>query len=324
MPGAIPELEVERSVRERLYGERLEVRATPRPRPPLEPFASWRPGRLFGARYRLLERVGAGGMATVYRARDERLKRDVAIKVITERLARDPLFVRRFRREAELCARLMHPNIVAVLDAGVEPQDFIVMELVHGIDAGALLHRHGPLTPGEAIHVVAQVCAALAYAHARDVVHQDVSPGNILIGRPELATKLADFGLAYDTLDVPATPVPTIMGTPGYVAPEVLRGAGPSPRSDLYSLGAVAYRLLAGPSCVPPRDAHATAPLASAATGMPPLAEARPNLPRRLTEAVQQALANEPDARQDSVAEFRAQLVVGQSAPSLDELASAA
>jgi serine/threonine protein kinase len=115
-----PELEVEQSVRDRLYGERLEVTAAPRRGPPLptqDPL-----GRLFGGRYRLLERVGAGGMATVYRARDERPTREVAVKVLAERLAPDPLSVQRFRREAKLCARLAHPNIVAILDAGVEPR----------------------------------------------------------------------------------------------------------------------------------------------------------------------------------------------------------
>ncbi len=192
---------------------------------------------MFGGRYRLLERVGAGGMATVYRARDERLKRDVAVKVIAERLARDPLFVRRFRREAELCARLMHPNIVAVLDAGVEPQDFIVMEFVHGIDAGRMLHRRERLTPGETIHVVAQVCEALAYAHARDVVHQDVSPGNILIRQPDFATKLADFGLASDALDVPAT-----TGADHHGNARLHRARGPPRRRAVTTVGPVLPR----------------------------------------------------------------------------------
>jgi serine/threonine protein kinase len=197
LAAASTELEVERSVRARLYGARTAVTATPTPRGagPL--------GRLVGGRYRLLERVGAGGTATVYRAQDERLRRDVAVKVIRERGARDPLLVRHLRREAELCARLAHPNIVATLDAGVGPPDFIVMELVRGSDAGALLQRGGRLTPGRTVHVVAQVCDALAHAHDRDVVHHDVSPRNILIGHRDGTAKLADFGLACDALDVP-------------------------------------------------------------------------------------------------------------------------
>lgn len=272
----------------------------------------------------MVERVGAGGMATVYRARDERLKRDVAVKVIAEWVANDPLFVGRFRREAELCARLAHQNIVAILDAGVEPQDFIVMEFVNGTDAARMVHSRGPLTPDETVHVLAQICDALAYAHDQDVLHQDVSPGNILIRHSDGAAKLADFGLASHAVDVPARPVTKIMGTPGYVAPEVLRGAGPSPRSDLYSLGAVAYRLLAGPLQVHPADPRATAPLATAVPRMPPLAEARPDLPACVNDAVQRALENEPGGRQVSVAEFRAQLVGGQSTRVGGELASAA
>ena len=323
MFGACAELEVERSVRDRLYGDRAEVSATPSPqrlRPARDmrrrglrpdPRGAEGTGRLVGGRYRLLERVGAGGMATVYRAHDERLKRDVAVKVIAEHLAHDPPFVRRFRREAELCARLAHPNIVGILDAGYSPRDHLVMEFVHGVDAGTLLRARGPLTPDQTVNVVAQVCDALAYAHDRDVVHVDVSPRNILIRRRDPIAKLADFGLASDALDGSAPRVEEVMGTPGYVAPEVLFGAKPSPRSDLYSLGAVTYRFLAGPSGASHADEHATVPQATAIPRVPSLAEVRPGLSRRLIETVQQAMARNPDARQDSVAEFHAQLVSG-------------
>ena len=251
MSGESLELEVERSVRERFYGERVEVRATRGLR--ADRRGVDRSGRLVGGRYRFLECVGAGGMGSVYRARDERLGREVAVKLIVERLARDALCVRRFRREAELGARLSHPNIVAVLDAGVEPRDFIVLEFVEGVDAGSVVRGRERLTPGETVHVVAQVCDALAHAHGRGVVHQDVSPANILIGRPELAAKLADFGLASGVLDAAAGQGANVMGTPGYVAPEVLRGAEPSPRSDLYSLAVVGYRLLTGAARRPGR-----------------------------------------------------------------------
>jgi eukaryotic-like serine/threonine-protein kinase len=159
------ELEVERSVRDLLYGGRVEVTAKP-----LSRASAVAPlGGLVGARYRLVQRVGAGGMATVYRARDERLKRDVAVKVIADRLADVPSAVRRFRREAELGARMDHPNIVATLDAGAEPQEFIVTELVEGLDGGRLVQRDGRLMPALAVHVVAQVCEALEHAHDRHV-----------------------------------------------------------------------------------------------------------------------------------------------------------
>jgi serine/threonine protein kinase len=191
------DVEVERSVRDRLYGQRAQVTATPIPHgaAPL--------GRLVGGRYRLLERLGAGGMATVYRARDEQLERDVAVKVIGECHARDSRFVRRLHWEAQLGARLAHPNIVAVLDAGARPRDFIVTELVRGLDAATLLRRRGRLTPGETVGIVVQLCDALEHAHSRDVIHLDVSPSNVLIAEPDGTAKLADFGLASDALESP-------------------------------------------------------------------------------------------------------------------------
>jgi serine/threonine protein kinase len=306
LPGGSPDAEVERSVIDRLYGARAQVTVTPiaHGAAPL--------GRLAGGRYRLVAPLGAGGMATVYRGRDEQLERDVAVKVIGERHARDPSFVRRFRWEAQLGARLAHPNIVAVLDAGAQPRDFIVTELVRGLDAATLLRRRGRLTPGETVDIVVQVCDALAHAHGRDVIHLDVSPSNILIAEADATVKLADFGLASDALESPAGRVHGAMGTLGYIAPEIVSGARPSPRSDLYSLAAVAYRLLLGPQA-PPADPGRTAPLTTAVRRTPPLCEARPGLPRGLYEAVQQALAVEPDARQESVAEFRAQLLDGHT-----------
>jgi eukaryotic-like serine/threonine-protein kinase len=214
----------------------------------------------------------------------------VLVRIIADRFAHDPRVVLRFRREAELCARLAHPKIVAILDAGDEPRDFIVMELVRGPDAGTLMERTGRFTAAQTVHVIAQVCEALEYAHGEDVVHHDVSPGKILIGLADGTAKLAGFG---------------VTGTPGYVAPEILRGAKPSPRSDLYSLGVVAYRLLTGPAAMP----------------MAPLAEARRDLPRGLQAAVEQALADDPDERQASVAELRAQLLGEHDAPRLRDVA---
>jgi serine/threonine-protein kinase len=223
-------------VRGRLYGER-EIKATPirRGTP-----------TVLGTRYRLLERLGSGGTADVYRACDERLKRDVAVKVIAGWLAEDPATVRRFRREAELCGRLAHPNVAAVLDAGNRPREYIVMELVDGQDAATLLKRDRPFTTVQAVGVVVQICEALEHVHGRGVVHGDVAPRNILIGERDGAAMLVDFGLAVDRFGTPRQG--HIMGTPGYVAPEIARGAGPSPQSDLYSLGVVGYRLLGGPA----------------------------------------------------------------------------
>jgi eukaryotic-like serine/threonine-protein kinase len=275
--------DTEMAVRARLYGDRLPAGVTlTRRRPPARrgPAPA---GRRLADRYRVLERVGAGGMATVYRGRDERLMRDVAVKIIAEHLVRDPHSVRRFRREGQILARLEHPNIVAVLDAGVVPTDFIVMELVEGVDVGSRLKREGRPTAGEALHIVAQVAEALAHAHDRGVVHQDVSPHNILVRTHDATVKLADFGLA-STAD--RAERQDTGGTPGYIAPEILAGERPTPRADLYSLGAVARRLLTGAELPPTLDA-----------------------------AIESATADDPDARQPSVTEFRTALLAAARTP---------
>jgi serine/threonine-protein kinase len=259
-------------------------------------------------RYRLVERVGAGGMATVYRARDERLHRDVAVKVIAERFADDPAFVSRFRREARLCARLCHPGIVGIFDAGSEPRDHIVMELVDGVDARALLQANGRLTARDSVRVLIQICDGLAHAHDRNVVHHDVTPGNVLIHRRGGRARLADFGLATDPTDVRPGELDDVTGTPGFVAPEVLAGSAPSPRSDLYSLGVLAYRLLTGPPATRSEDPEITWPLLTAGPDMPLLAEARPSVPSALIDAIEQSHAWDPEGRQGSVGELRAQL----------------
>jgi serine/threonine-protein kinase len=267
-----------------------------------------RRGGPFGGRYRLLDWVDSGGMAAVYRARDERLGREVAVKVITERLARQPHFVARFRREAQLGKQFAHPNIVATLDAGEEPQYFIAMEFVDGLDATCLVRERGVLTPRQAVDVLVQICGALAYLHAEGFVHRDVAPGNILLRRADGTAKLGDFGLAARRGEAPAPSAEISSGTPGYVAPEVLRGDAPTPRSDLYSLAVVAYRMLAGRRGAPRRDAESTAPMATAAPPMPPLGELCLDLPRGLTDAVQQGMASDPARRQRSVVEFAAAL----------------
>jgi len=295
--------DVEVSVRRRLYGGRPGAVPVAN-RTGSVPVGS---GLLIHDRYRLLKRLGAGGMASVYRAHDELLDRYVAVKLIADRFAADPAHVERLHREARLCARLAHSNIPAVLDAGARPRDFIVMELVDGLDAYRLLHRRGRLTPGQAVHVLAQICDALTHAHDRGVVHGDVSPSNILLRRCDGAAKLADFGLACRTGEGAPTHAGELLGTPGHVAPEVLWGYEATPRSDLFCLGVVAYRFLAGPTSA--GDADATAPLMTAARPLPPLADVRSDLPRGLVAAVQRAVSVEPDSRQDSVAEFRAELI---------------
>ena len=307
-------LELERSVRAQLYGEAGQVVATGVPGTREDPRRVGL-GRLLAGRYRLLELLGAGGMATVYRARDERLQRHVAVKVIAPGLVQDPVAVRRLRREAELGARLMHTNIVTVLDTGVEPQDFIAMELVEGVDARSHARRTGRLTLEHAIDIVAPICDALHYAHDQHVIHGDVSDSNILLRERDSLPKLADFGLACHTGEIQNGRRGRVTGTPGYIAPELVDGAAPSARSDLYSLAAVTQGLLVGPADRRPAHLGTTMPVTGTGVSVL-LAKKRPDLPRDLAEAVEQALSPEPDARQGSVAEFRAQLT-GERVPPL-------
>jgi serine/threonine protein kinase len=262
----------------------------------------------FGGRYRLLDWVDSGGMAAVYRARDERLRREVAIKVIAEDRAEHPLSVARFHREAQIGRQCAHPNIVATLDAGEQPRHFIAMEFVKGMDASSLARRRGRLPARQAVRLLSQICQALAYLHAEGVVHCDVSPRNILLRSADGTAKLADFGLAARRGEPAVAPTEIAVGTPGFVAPEVLRGALPTPRSDLYSLGVAAYGLLAGPRRARSRDLESTAPMATAVPQLPPLGRLCPNLPRGLTDAVQRAIASDPARRQGSALEFEAAL----------------
>ena len=296
-------VDVERSVRDRLYGERSDVRAVPVAGTAVPAEA---PTQLLGERYRLLGLIGAGGMSNVYCARDELLKRRVAVKILAEPLASDPRCLRQFRHEAELWAGLVHPLIVPVFDAGAVPRPFIVIELVPGVNAGALVRRPSPPTCDQATRIVAQVAEALAFAHQHNVIHGDVSPGNVLIRRSDGAAKLTDFGLASRAGENAPKFGGGVAGTYGYIPPEVLRGERVTSLSDLYSLGALAYRLLAGPP--QPRRA-ATGDRVGGCPRLRRLADVRPGLPVGVADAVDRALEHDPDARQSSVAEFRAQLL---------------
>ncbi|GIU99498.1 MAG: serine/threonine protein kinase [Actinomycetota bacterium] len=197
-------------------------------------------------RYHIVERVASGGMGEVFRAHDAVLAREVAIKVLHRSLAADAAFVERFRREARAAAALMHPNIVAVHDWGaVDGIYYMVMEFVRGQSLRDVLTEHGPLAPAQAAEVLLQVLAALDHAHRQGIVHRDVKPENVLL-TPEGVAKVADFGLARAWADARITQDGRVSGTVQYLAPEQLRGEPADPRTDLYSLGIVAYELLTG------------------------------------------------------------------------------
>jgi serine/threonine-protein kinase len=201
-----------------------------------------------GGRYRLEGRLGFGGMSTVHLAVDQRLERQVAVKLLAEHLADDPTFVSRFQREAQAAARLVHPNIVQVFDSGQDDstgQYFIVMEYIQGSSCAEILRDDGWVEVDEAISIIDQACEGLHYAHRHGVVHRDVKPGNLLRAR-EGDVKLADFGIAKATEQSSITQVGSVLGTAAYLAPEQARGEEAGPRADLYALGVVTYQLISG------------------------------------------------------------------------------
>ena len=193
-----------------------------------------------------MERIAAGGMGEVFRAHDAVLAREVAVKVLHPNLAADPGFVDRFRREARAAAGLSHPNIVGVHDWGaVDGVYFMVMEFVRGQSLRDVLAAEGLLAPAQAADVLLQVLAALDHAHRKGIVHRDVKPENVLLTGDGVA-KVTDFGLARAYADARATQAGTVTGTAHYLAPEQLMGEPADPRTDLYSVGIVAFELLTG------------------------------------------------------------------------------
>ena len=213
-------------------------------------------------RYELAERIGRGGMAEVWRARDLLLDREVAIKVLFPENAADPSFVERFRREAQSAAGLNHQNIVGVYDWGQHGSTyFMAMELVGGNTLGQIFRRHGKLRPEVAARVGAQIADALAFAHRNGVIHRDVKPANILVTDNGFV-KVADFGIARAIdagHDEGLTQDGAVMGTATYFSPEQAKGENADPRSDLYSLGIVLYEAVAGKPPFVAESALATA-----------------------------------------------------------------
>jgi serine/threonine protein kinase len=204
-----------------------------------------RAGELVDGRYRIEYPLGGGGMALVYRARDEQRGRQVAVKVLAENLNEDRDLRKRFIREAQIAARLSHPNIVEVYDSGHDGRPYIVMEYIAGPTLGEELGRRGPLPIGEAAELIAQAADGLAHAHSAGIVHRDVKPGNLLL-RPDGGLKITDFGIAHALDATRLTQAGAVLGTAAYLAPEQASGSDVTPASDVYALGAVLYELLTG------------------------------------------------------------------------------
>ncbi|HSC90397.1 MAG TPA: protein kinase [Gaiellaceae bacterium] len=259
-------------------------------------------------RYRVERRLGEGGMARVDLARDVELDRLVAVKVLAEHLADDPELRERFLREGRLAARLAHPHVVAVYDAGEERGlPYLVMEYVDGETVGELARRRGRLPAREAVELAAQALTGLEHAHASGLVHRDVKPGNLLVRR-DGTLKIGDFGIARAIELSGLTEAGTVLGTAAYLAPEQARGEQVGPAADVYSLAAVLYELLTGR---PPREISSLAELGDRAQEpVRPVRDLRPDVPPAVEEAVMRALAARPEHR-PSAAELRAELSGG-------------
>jgi eukaryotic-like serine/threonine-protein kinase len=255
--------------------------------------------------YRLVRRLGTGGMGEVHLAEHGLLKRPCAIKLIRPDRSRDPGLLRRFEREVRATSRLTHPNIVEVYDFGLTPGGafYYVMEFLPGLTLGELVDRHGPLPPGRVVYVVRQVCEALHEAHRAGLIHRDIKPGNVIVGRyggrADVA-KLLDFGLVRslgDDRETHLTGEGQLLGTPDYISPEQAGGAaGAGPQSDLYSLGALTYYLITGwPPFV--RATVAEAIVAHLREPPSPPSAQRPDIPRDLEAVVLRCLAKDPAER---------------------------
>ncbi|MGH2807942.1 MAG: protein kinase domain-containing protein [Actinomycetota bacterium] len=266
---------------------------------------------MLAERYALESAVADGGMATVWRARDEVLARIVAVKVLHPHLADDESFLERFRREALAAARLTHPNIVAIFDTGVDDgHHYIVMEYCPNDTLAELVRREGPLDADRAVAIGATICNALSYAHSSGVVHRDMKPDNVLIAA-DGTLKVADFGIAKAAfVGHEITTTGSLLGTVTYISPEQAQGAEPDHRSDIYSLGAMMYEFLTGRAPFKGETALATA-MMHLKEQPAPLRSLRAGIPRSIEAAVLKALAKEPKNRHPSAEEFRRDLTRG-------------
>ncbi|GAY13988.1 Stk1 family PASTA domain-containing Ser/Thr kinase [Mycobacterium sp. shizuoka-1] len=265
-------------------------------------------------RYELGEILGFGGMSEVHMARDTRLHRDVAVKVLRADLARDPSFYLRFRREAQNAAALNHPAIVAVYDTGEAetsngPLPYIVMEYVDGVTLRDIVHTDGPIPPRRAIEIIADACQALNFSHQHGIIHRDVKPANIMISKTG-AVKVMDFGIARALADAgnSVTQTAAVIGTAQYLSPEQARGEPVDARSDVYSLGCVLYEILTGE---PPfvGDSPVAVAYQHVREDPVPPSHKNPGISPELDAVVLKALAKNPDNRYQTAAEMRTDLV---------------
>jgi eukaryotic-like serine/threonine-protein kinase len=271
------------------------------------------PDTVVDGRYRLVCRVGSGGMADVWLAEDSQLGRRVALKLLHRRFAEDHQFVERFRQEASHSAGLQHPNIVAIYDRGSwDGTWYIAMEYVEGPTLKEIVRERGPLPPTLAADVVVQVLRAARYAHKHGIVHRDLKPHNVILDE-EGRVKVTDFGIARAGASE-MTETGAILGTAQYLSPEQAQGLGVDARSDLYSIGVILYELLTGRV---PFDAESAVTIALKHVSEPPVppAEIVPTVPRALDAVVMRALAKDPAQRYPDADAFISDLQEARDAP---------
>jgi len=269
-------------------------------------------GQILGGRYEIIAKIGSGGMSHVYQARDTILNRIVTVKILRSDLAEDKDFVRRFQVEAQAVASLSNPNIVSIYDVGQENGlPYLVMEFVEGLTLKRIIQKEGPLSPAETVNLGVQVCAALAHAHEKGIIHRDIKSQNILV-TPGGRVKVTDFGLAR-VLSVPSATVTqsgTVMGSVHYLSPEQARGEETGPKSDLYSLGVVLYETVSGR--LPFQGDNPVTVALKHVQGPPPaLCKDNPAIPQRLEEIIFKALAKDPAQRFRSAREMQKALSEG-------------
>ena len=203
-------------------------------------------GTMLSGRYEVLKRVGSGGMADVYMAKDHKLNRNVAVKVLKSEYVEDEKFLKKFETEAQAVARLSHPNIVNVYDVGIEDGiNYIVMELAEGMTLKEYIRRKGYLSPKETVEISLQIASAISHAHKNHIIHRDIKPQNILVS--EIGNvKVTDFGIAKATSSNTVTSTATAMGSVHYISPEQAKGRFCDEKSDIYSTGATLFHLITG------------------------------------------------------------------------------
>lgn len=249
-------------------------------------------------RYHLIEQIGAGGMAVLYKAKDLELSRIVAVKVLRPSLVNDPEFLSRFKREARSAANLSHPNIVTVFDVGQDGPSthYIVMEFVEGQNLKQIVRARGAFEIDAALAIIIEICKGIGYAHRAGLVHCDVKPQNILVS-PEKSIKVVDFGIARAFTDTAAEQrEDMVWGSPHYFSPEVAQGESPLPASDVYSIGVVTFELLAGRLPFQGSQYEELA-LAHIQDPAPYLSDLDHNIPVELSRIVNKTLSKEPSGR---------------------------